>query len=115
MSKYKEVRLNRYRSIADDEVDDFIVPPPPQCSPNYDDETKNINKKKYPSRKEREYFEKEEKWKHLMANTIVLTPDRISRIRKKIIVKGIQIDVESFLLGGIVGIILAYYSIMISY
>lgn len=49
-----------------------------------------------------------------MTNTIILTPDRISRIRKKIIVKGIQIDVQSFLLGAILGIIFAYYSLMIS-
>lgn len=82
----KELKLKRYRSLSDDE---FIEP-------------KNINIK---------YFEKEEKWNQLMNNTIVLTPDRISRIRKKIVVEGIQIDVESFLLGGIIGSLIMYLMI----
>jgi hypothetical protein len=82
----KELKLKRYRSLSDDE---FTEP-------------KNINIK---------YFEKEEKWNQLMNNTIVLTPDRISRIRKKIVVEGIQIDVESFLLGGIIGSLIMYLMI----
>ena len=104
MTNYK-VKFNCVSKIDDDDSS-ISPPPPPQCSPDYNNK---ISKKKYPTRKEREYFEKEEKFKHLMSNTIILTPDSIFKIRKKIIIKGIQIDVESFLLGNILGALLFYF------
>ena len=61
-----------------------------------------INKKI--SRKQRSNFIKERKWQHIIDNTIILSPDWIINKRTKIFFLGLQLDLESFIIGLFFGI-----------
>ena len=57
------------------------------------------------SRKERIKISKEKKMMDIIENTIILSPDWFYTKRKKIIIFGLQLDLESIIIGVFIGII----------
>ncbi len=85
--------------------------PPPPNTPSYN-KSKGMNSK-HLTRKERYNISRERKWKSIIDNTILLSPDWLCKQRKKIFIFKLQIDLESFLIGILFGICLLYMLIWI--
>ena len=75
---------------------------------------KNQRFTKKMSRKERLKLSKENKFMNIIDNTIILTPDWIYNKRKKIIICGLQFDLESFIIGIFIGIIITNIKLILT-